>query len=139
MKNNLGLGVMLNMLMGNEETVSAITQSLNKKIIEVKQDWDYLFFKFEDNTTLKIWDDGQSCCEHRYMVCDDDLTAFAGAIFKNIEVLDVEGVPPKDDYDEPHEIQILRVVTDKGDFRCSNHNEHNGYYGGFSIAAQLGD
>lgn len=130
---------MLNMLMGNEETVSAITQSLNKKIIEVKQDWDYLFFKFEDNTTLKIWDDGQSCCEHRYMVCDDDLTAFAGAIFKNIEVLDVEGVPPKDDYDEPHEIQILRVVTDKGDFRCSNHNEHNGYYGGFSIAAQLGD
>lgn len=36
-----------------------------------------------------------------------------------------------------HEVQFLVVHTDKGDLTMSSHNEHNGYYGGFSIEARV--
>ena len=37
--------------------------------------------------------------------------------------------------DEIHEIQFLDVKTSKGVFQISNHNVHNGYYGGFWVIA----
>lgn len=36
-----------------------------------------------------------------------------------------------------HEVQFLHVKTSKGSFAVSNHNEHNGYYGGFNVEASL--
>jgi hypothetical protein len=131
---NLGLGVMIGILGGNEETVNSIKSSLNKTIENVELDGDDLVISLTDNTKLIIWDGGQSCCEHRYMTTDDDLSYFSGATLLNMELKTVEY---KDmDYGD-HEIQFLDIKTSEGVFTMVNHNEHNGYYGGFYIKAKL--
>ncbi len=131
---NLGMGVMLGILGGNEETVNSIKSSLNKVIETVKLDGDDLVISFTDNTTLMIWDGGQSCCESRYMTTDDNLSDFNGATLLDFELKSVE----YEDHDyDVHEIQFLDVKTSEGVFTMVNHNEHNGYYGGFYIKAKL--
>lgn len=130
---NAGLGVMLGMLGGNEETVNAVRASIGKTIENVHMDDDVLIFHFTDGTKLKMWDDGQSCCEVRYMMTDDDLTYFFGAKLVGFEIKDA---PDIEDNGEVHEVQFLDVTTDKGVFQMATHNEHNGYYGGFWIVAR---
>jgi len=129
----LGMGVMLNILCGNQESVDAFTASVGKTIADLSlgQD-DALHFVFTDGTKLKIFDDGQSCCESRYMHTDDDLSLFVGAKLLGAETKDAPNVVDDDDYGE-HEVQFLEVQTDRGVFTMSSHNEHNGFYGGFSI------
>jgi len=129
---HLGIGVMLGMLGGNEETVKAVKSSLNKVIESVALIENELVFEFEDGTKLKLWDDGQCCCESRYMDTDDDLTEYAGSRLLDFELKSADCV---DSEYEVHEVQFLDVKTDKGVFTMSNHNEHNGYYGGFWIVA----
>lgn len=131
---SLGMMVMLNMLSGNAETVDKVKSAIGKKIESVILDEENnrLKFIFTDGTTLNIWDDGQSCCEDRYMRTDDDLTEYASAILLDFELKDASAI--EDDYGV-HEVQFLDVKTDKGVFQIANHNEHNGYYGGFSIRA----
>jgi len=121
MNNNLGLGVMI--------------ESIGKKIKKVWLDKEenQLKFEFVDNTTLKIWDGGQSCCEVRYMETDDVLQEHIGGTLLQFELKDAPN--QEDEFGEMHEIQFLDVMTDKGIFQISNHNEHNGYYGGFWIQA----
>ena len=85
---------------------------------------------FDDNTGLKVWDDGQSCCEERHMESDDDLKNYIGNKFMGLEIL---GVETKCSDCNEHEIQFLKVITDKGFFKISNHNINNGYYGGFIL------
>ena len=128
----LGVGVMINMLGGNEKTVKTIRDSLGKTIKEVCLSGDALHFQFEDETKIKIFDDGQSCCEHRYMVTDDDLSVFSGEKFIDVEL---KSAPNIQDENEEHEVQFLEIKTDKGSFVMATHNEHNGYYGGFSVVA----
>ena len=70
------------------------------------------------------------CCETRYMVCDDNLAAFVGSILQGIEVVDG---PETTKGDTTHEVQFLRLITTHGTVTISNHNEHNGYYDGFSL------
>lgn len=131
----LGLGVMIQMLGGNADTVAALKESIGQKIESVSLEDNQLQIKLKTGKTLTIFDDGQSCCEHRYMVTDDDLSEFTNTIFKNIEIKDTQN---KDgEYGEVHEIQFLEITTGKGSFVLSNHNEHNGYYGGFWIVARL--
>lgn len=130
---NLGMGVMIGVLGGNEETVNAVKASIGKTIENVCMDSDMLIFKFTDGTKLKMWDGGQSCCENRYMMTDDDLTYFAGAKLMGFEIKDA---PDIEDGGECHEVQFLDVTTDKGVFQMATHNEHNGYYGGFWIVAR---
>jgi hypothetical protein len=131
---NLGVGVMLGILGGNEKTVTSIQSSLNKTIEKVELDDEQLFISFIDGSELVIWDGGQSCCESRYMTTDDNLSDFSGATLLDLELKSVEY---KDlDYGE-HEIQFLDVKTSEGVFTMVNHNEHNGYYGGFWIQAKL--
>ena len=132
----LGLGVMVKTLCGNEITVKAVTSSLGKVIKQVglKTDDNILVFEFTDGTGLRMFDGGQSCCEVRYMVTDDDLTEFYGATLLDFEIKSAPNI--EDQYGE-HEVQFLDVKTDKGIFQMANHNEHNGYYGGFWIEAQL--
>ncbi len=81
-----------------------------------------------------LMDDGQSCCESRYMRTDDDLTTVDGAILLDIEIRDA---PPINESYGEHEVQFLVLKTTKGNFTFSNHNEHNGYYGGFAIHAKV--
>ena len=82
------MGVMLGMLGGNESSVNAIKGSLGKKIASVELTDDALRMGFEDGTTLVLKDEGQSCCEARYMRTDDTLADFVGAVFTGVEVAD---------------------------------------------------
>jgi hypothetical protein len=134
---NLGFGVMIGLLSGNEETVNAVKSSLGKEIASVHLDSEKnsLGFKFTDGTSLYLWDDGQSCCESRYMRTDDKLSDFTGATLLDLELK--KAAPINDSEYGDHEIQFLDVKTSKGTFQMASHNEHNGYYGGFHIIARL--
>lgn len=132
---SLGMGVMINMLGGNAETVDAFNGSKNKTIKQAELDKadNVLRLHFTDGTGIKFFDDGQSCCETRYMNCDDDLEYFSGATLMSAEISD--GPDVEAEY-EKHEQQFLKIITSKGVFTVANHNEHNGYYGGFSIVVR---
>lgn len=84
--------------------------------------------------TLKIWDGGQSCCEHRYMNVQDDLDYYVGSTYLGWDLGDCDNVDHEYDV---HEIQFLNIKTSLGDISISNHNEHNGYYGGFYIQSSV--
>lgn len=131
----IGLGVMINTLGGNEETVNTVKSALGKTIekVWIDEESDRLNIKFDDGTGIYLFDDGQSCCEHRYMRTDDNLSEFSGSILMDFELKDA----PDQEYDyEVHEVQFLDVITDNGVFQVANHNEHNGYYGGFWIVVR---
>lgn len=130
-----GMSVMIGMLGGNEESVKAFTSCLNKTIaaLSLGED-DALHFVMDDGTKMRLYDNGQSCCENRYMRTDDKLADFVGAKLLGAEVKEAPSVP--DQYGE-HEVSFLDVKTDKGVFQMASHNEHNGYYGGFLIRAAL--
>jgi hypothetical protein len=140
---NLGVGVMLGMLSGNEETVKAGKDAVGKEIAHAAVvlgadaghygDTDKLVLTFTDKSALEIWDDGQSCCEHRFMHTDDELGDFVGATFLDAEVRD--GPAEDMEYGEK-ESQFLVISTSIGQFTVVNYNEHNGYYGGFWLQAR---
>lgn len=92
-----------------------------------------LLMDFIDGSALRLYDDGQCCCENRYLHTDDDLTPFAGATFLGARVQDAPSIA---DVDE-HEVQFLIIDTSLGSFTVETHNEHNGYYGGFDVAADV--
>lgn len=141
---NLGIGAMINLLGGNEESVDAYTTSLGKKIIELKLDDDAnggdgaLIMTFEDDTQLKVFDCGRSCCESRYLSTDDDLSYYVNSKLKSIETQSVD-VSKKDEeyYGEESEMTFIRVKTTKGIFVINSYNNHNGYYGGILIRCSL--
>jgi hypothetical protein len=130
----IGLGVMIQSLGGNETTVNAVKTSRGKIIQKVSLDGNELVFKFTDGTGLLMFDDGQSCCETRYMATSDNLEEYAGSTLLDFEL---KTAPSEETEYGDHEIQFLDVKTSKGVFQMANHNEHNGYYGGFYIKAQL--
>ena len=89
------------------------------------------------NRLLTVRDDGRRCCEARYLTCDDDLEAFAGATLQNIEIREGPGAEEREfDF---HEMAFVHVITDKGTVVLTTHNEHNGYYGGFALVVELED
>jgi hypothetical protein len=133
---NLGMGVMIGLLSGNQESVEAFRSVLGKTIIAlVLGEDEALHFTFDDGSKLKLHDDGQSCCESRYMRTDDRLEDYIGSTLLNAEVRDAP--TEAGEYGDEHEVQFLVVTTSKGAFTMSSHNEHNGYYGGFLIRAAL--
>ena len=138
-----GFGVMLKMLAGNRETVEAHNAAVGKTIASAGVEHESgryrsrgdnegrtFILRFTDGTGLKFWDDGQSCCERRYMVCDDDLSYLSGATFTGAELRNAPTV--NGEYGET-ECQFLVINTDKGSATIANYNEHNGYYGGFAV------
>lgn len=143
---NLGLGVMISMLGGNDQTVQSINACLGKtiKTVVVNPEGDgSLDFVFSDDSTLTVFDSGRSCCESRYMTCDDNLDDFVGDVLIGMEISEVSDVSrdEEDDdwYADYHEQQFLRVKTNKGTMTVCTHNEHNGYYGGFYLAARTSE
>lgn len=131
----LGINVLINRLGGNADSVAAFTAAVGKTIAVVELRDDVLRFQFSDGSKLILRDEGQSCCESRYMTTDDDLSEYVGAKLLDAEIKDAPSV--ENEYEE-HEVQFLEVKTDRGVFTMANHNEHNGYYGGFSIRASVG-
>lgn len=89
-----------------------------------------LIIKFKKENKIILHDAGQSCCETRYMTCDDNLDYYVGAEYYDWEVRDAPNI--QDDC-EVHNVQFLIINTSRGSFTVANHNEHNGYYGGFNI------
>ena len=129
----IGLGVMLGMLVGNEASVKAFNGAKGKVITALSLgDDDALHFTFEDGSKIALLDQGQSCCEERYMRTDDVLSEFIGAKLLGAEVKEA---PEVEHEWGTHEVAFLEVQTDRGVFTMSSHNEHNGYYGGFDICA----
>lgn len=142
MSDHPGIGVLLHMLGSNEDTAMAVRTSIGKTIASARIHDNALLIAFTDETTLKLRDARQSCCEDRYMRTDDDLAFVEGAALQTIEVRDGDGIPLGKDEDGDdrygdHEVQFLIVTTSKGAFTIANHNEHNGYYGGFAVVAEL--
>lgn len=120
-----------------------ITPALGKTISDLRfseNDNDSaLSITFADGSKLTLFDDGQSCCETRYMRTDDNLAEYIGGRLLGAEVKDVPELigfwKDEDEYGD-HDIQFLEITTSKGSFVMSNHNEHNGFYGGFCIEAK---
>lgn len=134
---HLGMGVMIEMLSGNRDTIRAVRGSYGRQIASVAIIDDNSEAKirvdFADGTHLLLWDNGQSCCENRYVRTDDDLAYHAGAELQAVELR--EAPNEADEYGD-HEVQFLLLTTSKGVITFANHNEHNGYYGGFAIRAE---
>lgn len=127
-----GMGVMIRMLCGGEDSVAAFKECVGKKITALCLLDDVLHFVMDDGTRMSMADRGQSCCETRYMMTDDNLQDFVGATLLKAEVRDA---PDIQDEHEEHEVQFLLITTSVGTFTMTTHNIHNGYYGGFSIEA----
>jgi len=124
----IGVGAMLHILGGGSE--NSAEKYYGREIRSAKIEDDELKIAFSDGTRIRILDDGQSCCEHRYMTTDDDPSSLVGQKLVRIETkpaADVEG-----DYDV-HETVFVEIGTDQGFISIVNHNEHNGYYGGFGL------
>lgn len=131
MKDNLGMGVMIGMLGGNEEDVAALKNAIGKRITAMNLGDDVLHLTFEDESKIRVWDNGQSCCESRYMHTDDNLADYVPSKLLGMELRKAPIITGE--YGSEHEVQFLVVKTGKGHVTFSNHNEHNGYYGGFWI------
>ena len=138
-KSNLGMGVMINMLAGydsktKEAIASCIGQTIRSVIMKEGESGPDTITLVLDNCNLILWDDGQSCCEHRYMHTDDEINRIKGQELRDIKLED--GPDEEMSYDVK-ESQFLHIVTDKDQITIVNYNEHNGYYGGFSLRAAV--
>lgn len=136
-----GFGVMVhNLFKGDDELVRAHEKALGKTIATVElsgknyDGYEELHINFEDGSRLILWDAGQSCCESRYMTCDDNLDVYQGSRFLGAEIRTANNL---DSEWSVHEIEFLLVSTSRGVFTVANHNEHNGYYGGFALDARF--
>lgn len=108
-----------------------------KRIASIDLKDDVLWIGLDKGDVFaRVLDAGQQCCEHRYMRTDDDLQDFVGAEIRGLEV---RGTTRDDSGHDSADVQFLLLQTDKGDLTLSNHNNHNGYYGGFDIEVLLGD
>lgn len=125
MTNYPGFGVMR-----SQEHVDLLKNNFNNKIEVIKLIKDDLFLKTENSPPIRIYDASQSCCENRYMICDDYSDEFVGSTLIDVKL---EGAPSIECEYGDHEVQFLKLVTDRGIITVSNHNEHDGYYGGFYI------
>lgn len=88
---------------------------------------------FDNGIGIHITDEGQDCCERRYATTDDDLSKMSGEVLKSISLKSTEEQGKIAGWDNAHDIEFLIIETDKDTYTVVNHNEHNGYYGGFSM------
>jgi len=54
-------------------------------VIDCKLDDNKLYLRLDSGVKIAIWDDGQSCCENRYMTTDDDIRSLIGGKLMRIE------------------------------------------------------
>lgn len=106
---------------------------IGKTITDAEMDGNSLKITFDDDVLIELSDDGQSCCEHRYMTCDDNPKDLIGSKLLSISEKEGRHLPEDEDRYGKHEIVFLEVQTDKTSIQLATHNEHNGYYGGFSL------
>jgi hypothetical protein len=124
----LGMGAMIHYLGGGSENDPA--KYYGRKVVDAYLEDNRLALSLADGTKICLWDNGQSCCEHRYMTTDDDVKSLVGGKLKHIEAKEAR---EETTYGEPHEMVFIEVATNKGFITVCTHNEHNGYYGGFGL------
>jgi hypothetical protein len=107
-----------------------------RKISSAVLENDVLTLKFEDGTAMRFWDGAQSCCESRYVTCDDDLSKLVGGELRNIEVKEGPCEDGEGDYGDCHEQAFVEVATNECFVTLCTHNVHNGYYGGFGLCVE---
>jgi len=126
--NNLGLSVMIHRLSGGSKHDPS--EFYGRTILSAEMTESGLTLGLDDGKSIEIWDDGQSCCEWRHMTTDDDIQSLVGHKLTRIE--GKEGPETGEDGDY-HETVFVEIGTDVGFITVVNHNEHNGYYGGFAL------
>lgn len=147
-----GIGVLLSRMGGGADEDGAFAASIGKTIKAVAIDDPHvadeaawrgkisgLRIDFTDGTAIVLRDEGQSCCEARWIHTDDDLGYHVGATLLSAEIADAPSIPDPDDpegHGGGHEVQFLRVKTSNGVIVCETHVNHNGYYGGFSLVVR---
>lgn len=126
-----GIGAVIHMLGGGSQNDPA--KYLGRKIVsaELDKEANRVRLSFEDGTKIAIWDDGQSCCEPRYIASDDDFSKIVDADLVAIETKPADDI--EDEYGYCHEQTFIDLVTTKGTITFTTHNEHYGYYGGFGL------
>lgn len=104
---------------------------LGRVITTAVIDDDTLKVEFSDGSKFTLRDAGQSCCEYRHLTCDDDPASLIGGCI--VSMIEKPGPSLKEDdsYTE-HDTMFLEVQSTNGFITMCTHNEHNGYYGGFS-------
>lgn len=122
-----GIGAMIHYLSGGSQNDP--NKYVGREIAKVAIADDRLAIDFADGSKIDVWDNRQSCCESRYMTTDDDVASIVGG--KLLHITSKDG--PNMDGGEEHETCFVEIATDKGFITVTNHNEHNGYYGGFGL------
>jgi hypothetical protein len=112
------------------DDVATLEPYINETIIRASMTEEVLTLAFSNGKSILMTDGGQCYCESRYMRTDDDLQSIVGARLLAVVVKD--GPEITTDY-TTHEQQFLEIQSSKGLITIANHNEHNGYYGGFSL------
>lgn len=111
-----------------------VKKHIGKRLETAAMRDDALHLIFEDGCEIKLSDNGQDCCDTRYMTCDDDLESFRGDRFVGIEVLEAPEIEHRGGC---HEVNFVNAIFASGNkITCQTHNEHHGYYGGFRIEVE---
>lgn len=124
-----GIGALLHMLGGGSE--QSAEKYIGRTITAAALADERLNLAFSDGARIAIFDNGQSCCESRYVTTDDDVASLVGHKLVRIEAKD--GPETGEEWGETHESCFVEIGTDDGFVTLTNHNEHNGYYGGFGL------
>ena len=124
-----GIGAMLHYLSGGSP--KSASDYYGRKIVSAALYDNALTLGLDNGKKIKIWDNGQSCCESRYMRTDDQVESLVGHTLTRIEAKEAPNEPYE--YGE-HEVVFVEVGTDQNFVTIANHNEHNGYYGGFGLS-----
>jgi hypothetical protein len=125
---SLGIGVMLHTLGGSS---CGSDEFIGKTIALAKLEDNALLIEFSDGEAIEIFDDGQSCCETRYMSTDDDVSWLVGKKWREASIKSAPNIA-EEGCDE-HEVRFLEIMTEDGCVTFANHNIHNGCYGGFAM------
>jgi hypothetical protein len=131
-----GVGAMIHYLSGG--TRHSASEFYGRRIVSAALDSgespNGIRLSFDDGTVIRIWDDGQSCCESRYTTTDDDLSKIIGGVLRRIETKEAPNVA--DEYGD-HEQVFVEIGTDECFVTLVTHNQHNGYYGGFGLTIDV--
>src|SRR5688572_26528754 len=92
---NMGVGALVHMLGGGSRHNAS--EFYGRTVIAAGLSDERLSLTLEDGEIIQIWDDGQSCCESRYITCDDDLSKIIGGKLVRIETREAENQPNPDD------------------------------------------
>lgn len=125
----LGIGTMLHILGGGSKHEPK--EYFGLEIADAEFSETSLTITFENGKKIRLWDDGQSCCESRYMTTDDDVKSLIGHTLVRIDAK--HGPDEAGEYEDAHETIFIEIGTDQNFITIVTHNEHNGYYGGFGL------